>query len=134
MMDSISARVLLAEDNKANQRVSKAMLEKIGAEVDIAEDGQQVLTLLAEKPYDLILMDCQMPVMDGFEATAAIRQLSDTPYHAIPIIALTADVQQDTREKCEKVGMNDFLSKPFTFDKLIATISRQLQAPRPAAD
>lgn len=134
MMDAINARVLLAEDNKANQRVSKAMLEKIGADVDIAEDGQQVLTLLAENTYDLILMDCQMPVMDGFEATVVIRQMTDSTFHAIPIIALTADVQQDTREKCEKVGMNDFLSKPFTFNKLIATISRQLQAPSPAAD
>ena len=125
-MDAINARVLLAEDNKANQRVSKVMLEKIGVEVDLAEDGQQVLSRLAQKSYDLILMDCQMPVMDGFEATAAIRQMTDTPYHAIPIVALTADVQQDTREKCETVGMNDFLSKPFSFDSLIDVLLKNL--------
>ena len=126
MISQINARILLAEDNKANQRVSAVMLQKVGVEVDIAEDGLQVLSLVTQKDYDLILMDCQMPNMDGLEATAELRQMQDGKYKNLPIIALTADVQQDTREKCEEVGMNDFLSKPFTFDKLIKVLQKRL--------
>lgn len=127
MEKKLHCRILLGEDNKANQRVSKAMLEALGAEVEIAEDGLEVLAMLKEKNFDLILMDCQMPNMDGMEATTNIRQQVDSAYHAIPIIALTADVQQDTRDECIRVGMNDFLSKPFTFDKLLSVMESNLR-------
>jgi len=108
-------KVLLAEDNLVNQEVAKAMLAKLGLDTVIAHDGKQALDLIQNNQYDLILMDCQMPNMDGFEATKHIRQQFGTTH---TIIALTANATEDDRKRCLDGGMNDFLSKPYSIDQL----------------
>ena len=122
-MTDTPVTILLAEDNKANQFISKAMLETLGARVLIAENGLEVLDLLEAQLVDLILMDCQMPKMDGLEATRRIRALDDPSRSTLPIVALTADAQRQTRDECKAIGMNDFLTKPFTFDDLKRVIA-----------
>ena len=106
-------RVLLAEDNEINQEVALAMLESVGCEVTIVDDGELALQALKNKHFDLVLMDCQMPKMDGLEATRRVRK-QQAEYAHIPIIALTADIQKGIREQCRVAGMNDYLSKPFS--------------------
>ncbi len=124
-----NGRVLLAEDNLVNQEVAIGMLTILGYEVDLAETGLQAVEALTNKTYDLVLMDCHMPVMDGFKASAAIRHLERTQgRRPIPIIALTADVQKGIQEQCQSVGMNDYLSKPFNQIGLRDTLSKWLQA------
>ncbi|MBY0483610.1 response regulator [Nitrosomonas sp.] len=108
-------KVLLAEDNPVNQEVAKAMLAKLGLDTVVAHDGKQALDLIQNNQYDLVLMDCQMPNMDGFEATARIRQQFGATH---TIIALTANATEDDRKRCIEGGMNDFLSKPYTIDQL----------------
>ena len=112
---SFHGKVLLAEDNPVNQEVAKAMLAKLGLDTIVAHDGKQALDLIQNNQYDLILMDCQMPNMDGFEATARIRQQFGATH---TIIALTANATEDDRKRCIEGGMNDFLSKPYTIDQL----------------
>lgn len=107
--------ILLVEDNKVNQLVVSKMLAKLGASVAIANHGEEALELLKEQRYDLILMDCQMPIMDGFETTDAIRKLS---IKQMPIIALTAISTERCERKCYTVGMDDFLTKPVNYDDL----------------
>ncbi|AEJ02928.1 multi-sensor hybrid histidine kinase [Nitrosomonas sp. Is79A3] len=115
LTQSFHGKVLLAEDNPVNQEVAKAMLAKLGLDTVIAHDGQQALYLIQNNQYDLILMDCQMPNMDGFEATAHIRQQFGNSH---TIIALTANATEDDRKRCLDGGMNDFLSKPYSIDQL----------------
>ncbi|MDH3444644.1 MAG: response regulator, partial [Deltaproteobacteria bacterium] len=126
------ARILLAEDNPVNQEVAVSMLEEMGCSLEVAADGREVLDRLSQKTYDLILMDCQMPELDGFEATRLIRQreqlerpLGDgggkTLTH-VPIIALTANALQGDREACLAAGMDDFLSKPFSLQQMENTL------------
>ncbi|MCB1801725.1 MAG: EAL domain-containing protein [Gammaproteobacteria bacterium] len=108
------ARVLLAEDNYVNQEVALGMLELLGCQVDIAEDGQQAIDAYRDKPYDLVLMDCHMPTVDGFEAAAAIRDIENQKgAPRTPIIALTADIQKGVQAQCAQAGMDGYLSKPF---------------------
>jgi two-component system sensor histidine kinase/response regulator len=124
----LSGRVLLVEDNPVNQEVALRMLEMLGCDAEVAEDGLQALTAVSSKAFDLVLMDCQMPEMDGFQATTAIRQheqRSKGDPH-IPIIALTANAMEGDRERCLAVGMDDFLSKPFTKDQLQALLKQWL--------
>ncbi len=116
----MSASVLLVEDNKINQTVARKLLEKQGCKVTIANDGVEALNTLQVGHFDLILMDCQMPIMDGFEATRKIRQSGND----IPIIALTANAQNSDRDACLEAGMNDFLSKPFDPRSLYELIKR----------
>jgi PAS domain S-box-containing protein len=106
-------RVLLAEDVPANRKVAGSMLRKLGLEVDIAENGRQAVMLWKTGDYDLILMDCRMPEMDGFEATRIIRQQEQQGPH-IPIIALTANAMSRERQQCMEAGMNDVVVKPFS--------------------
>ncbi len=111
--------VLLVEDNLVNQEVALAMLQKIGADVKLAANGQIALNLLEENNFDMVLMDCQMPVMDGFEATVQIRQREKTlGLVKIPIVALTANAIIGDREVCLAKGMDDYLGKPFSFEQL----------------
>ncbi|MDE2388780.1 MAG: response regulator, partial [Betaproteobacteria bacterium] len=119
LTSSITGRILVAEDNPVNQEVAKAMLSKLGMEATIAADGKRAVELVYNTPFDIILMDCQMPVMDGFEATSKIRE----QFGDIPIIALTANATEDDRTRCLNAGMNDFLSKPYSIDQLQQKIS-----------
>ena len=116
-------RILLAEDNVVNQKVALRILEGLGFRADVVANGMEALSALASIPYDLVLMDVQMPEMDGFEATCLIRDpKSDVRNHDIPIIAMTAHAMKGDREKCLEVGMNDYISKPVTpaaLDKIL---------------
>ena len=118
-------RLLLVEDNPVNQEVAISMLEQLGHMVTVANNGKEAVLAVNSDRYDLILMDCFMPVMDGFEASREIRK-SGNGNNDIPIIALTADVQKGTQELCKNAGMNDYLSKPVSIRKLQSTITKWL--------
>lgn len=104
-------RVLLAEDNHINQMVAINFLESFGCTIDLAENGQQAVDLFSRNPYDIIFMDCSMPVMDGYESTRTIRSMESENQH-IPIIALTAHAMEGDRDACLKAGMDDYIAKP----------------------
>ena len=118
-------RVLLVEDNPVNREVATGLLALLGYHVDSAEDGQQAIEVSAADAYDVILMDCQMPVMDGFTATATIRERErQTQAVRIPIIALTANAMEGDRDRCLAAGMDDYLSKPFSQQSLSEILAR----------
>lgn len=116
-------RALLVEDNAVNQKVAGTMLRKLGCEVDSAGNGQDALQCIQKKTYDIVFMDCQMPVMDGFEATRRIRRMAGR-YCRIPIIALTAHAMKEDRRKCLADGMSDYLSKPVSQVELADIITK----------
>jgi len=115
--------VLLADDNEVNRMVAGETLKRLGCEVAMAEDGRQALELMQQRAFSIVLMDCQMPVMDGYESTKKIRQLSGAACH-VPVIALTAHAMTGDRDKCLAAGMNDYLAKPFTLDTLQEKLER----------
>jgi CheY-like chemotaxis protein len=116
-------RVLVAEDNEINRRVLAGMLRRIGCEVAFAVDGREAVQMATQREFDLVLMDCQMPELDGYEASQAIRARGGR-LRSLPILALTANVLPSDREACLNAGMNDFLSKPIKLDVLRAAIQR----------
>ncbi|MGH8611572.1 MAG: response regulator, partial [Gammaproteobacteria bacterium] len=127
---TLKGRVLVAEDNPVNQQLAQLMLEAVGVSVDLAENGRAAvlavsLAMERGQPYDLVLMDCQMPEMDGFEATAALRAKEIT-LPRVPIIALTANALEGDRERCLAAGMDDYIAKPFTQKEIAASLSRWL--------
>jgi len=124
------ARALLVEDNELNQEVAQALLASLGLEVHIAHDGAQALGLVQQHDYDVVLMDVQMPVMDGLSATRAIRRLPGQA--GLPILAMTANAMAGDREHCLEAGMNDHVAKPFELDDLVAKLLRWTRA-RPVA-
>ena len=121
--------LLLAEDNKVNQMVATTMLKKLGYQVDVVNNGREALDALKEKPYDLIFMDCQMPVLDGYAATREIRALpSEHLTNSTPVIALTAHAMLNNDQKCFDAGMNDFLSKPVRIKEMKDVLGKWLPA------
>ncbi|MEK6631962.1 MAG: response regulator, partial [Nitrospirota bacterium] len=140
-------RVLVAEDNPINQKVAAKMLGKLGCRVDVVANGREAVEAVAQLPYDVVFMDCQMPEMDGFDATREIRRLeaidkgqevpeSDTSGRSaratrrIPIVAMTANAMAGDRERCLTAGMDDFVSKPVQSQMLQAVLQRWLGVPR----
>ncbi len=119
-----SLRILVAEDNTVNQRLALRMLEKAGHRVDLASNGQEAVDAVDRLAYDLVLMDCLMPEMDGFVATRTIRAAEVGTDRHVPIVALTANAMQGDREKCFEAGMDDYLAKPFTKQAVTAALER----------
>jgi len=119
------AKILLVEDNEINQQVAQKILQQMGAQMAIASNGLQALEMLEEADYDLVLMDVQMPVMDGYEATKRIR--SNTRWSELPVIAMTAHAMNEDRVKSLEVGMNDQINKPVNPNELFATIAKYLR-------
>jgi two-component system, sensor histidine kinase and response regulator len=129
-------KILLAEDNLVNQKVATRFLEKRGHTVFVADTGKKALEAWREQSFDLILMDVQMPEMDGLEATAMIREqelvrkLEYSTEKHLPIIAMTAHAMVGDRDRCIAAGMNDYVSKPINADDLFAAIDRVMGAPQ----
>ena len=127
-------RILLAEDNVVNQKVASRVLEKEGFVVDVAEDGRQAVDAWRRGTYDLILMDCQMPQLDGYEATREIRREERETGAAspIPIIALTAHAMKGAADDCRRAGMDDYLTKPLDREQLKRCLKQHLTRPLPS--
>jgi two-component system sensor histidine kinase EvgS len=121
----VQTRVLLVEDNIINQRVAAALIGKTGLQLDIAGDGAEAIKALQDKRYNIVLMDVQMPIMDGLLATKKIREFPEMKH--LPIIAMTANAMKGDREKCIEAGMNDYLSKPIKMEFLIAILEKWLK-------
>ena len=120
-------RILVAEDNATNQIVALKMLEKLGYRADAVADGVEAIAALESIPYDLVMMDCQMPQMDGYEATNSIRSGSSKVLnHKVPVVAMTANAMKGDREKCLEAGMDDYLSKPIEPAAMAAVLERWL--------
>ncbi|WP_414515593.1 GAF domain-containing protein [Synechococcus sp. W60.3] len=128
-----SLRILLAEDNPVNQKVALRQLQSLGYMADVVANGQEVLDLLQRVQYDLILMDCQMPVMDGYEATRRLRQQERGSGHRTVVIAITANAMQEDRERCLQAGMDDYLSKPVLKEDLERVLNHWSQRIAPSA-
>jgi CheY-like chemotaxis protein len=116
--------VLVVEDHVTNQIVAVKLLEQQGCRVDVASNGREAVEATSHISYDCIFMDCQMPEMDGFAATAAIRQREAATGQQVPIIAMTANAIQGDRERCLEAGMTDYVSKPFTPQQLAGMLQK----------
>lgn len=127
------SRVLLAEDNAVNQTLARRLLEKRGYIVSVACDGREALAALDNEHFDVVLMDVQMPEMDGFEATAAIRDRERSTGRHTPIIAMTAHALKGDEERCLAAGMDAYISKPIRSHELFATIEKMIDETGPSA-
>lgn len=129
------ALVLVVEDNPVNQRISVLMLQRLGFAVDLATNGEEGVSMWKQRDYDAIIMDCQMPIMDGYSATARIREREraegQSRERRMPIIALTAHALPRDRQKCLDSGMDDYLTKPVAARDLGAMLERWIQRPHP---
>ena len=122
--NSKAMKVLIVEDNPVNQLVTKKLLERIGYSTKIATNGQEAIKFIKEESFNIILMDCDMPVMDGFSATRYIREWEQkSAYDKTPIIALTAHVLDSEKQQCFDVGMDDYITKPILADDLYQVVS-----------
>ena len=119
------ARILVAEDNAVNQQIARAILEKAGFTVSIASDGAEVLDAIKTAEYDLVIMDVQMPHLDGYHATRQIRNLG-TAVRGIPILAMTANAMIGDRERCLECGMDDYVSKPVHAAEILSKVGALL--------
>ncbi len=122
---ALDTRVLVVEDNRVNQKVATALLAKLGIRADVASNGREAVQMVRDLPYDLIFMDCQMPEMNGYETTAAIRQMEGS-IRQIPIVALTADAVNGSQERCLQAGMNGFVAKPIRVEDLLSALKTWL--------
>ncbi len=120
---ALAARILLVEDNPVNQEVASGMIRELGCDVDVADNGLEAVRRIQSESYDLVFMDCQMPEMDGFEATRRIRTLHEAGRH-LPIVAMTAHAMQSDRQKCLDAGMDDYLSKPVKLGALRTMVAK----------
>jgi signal transduction histidine kinase/HPt (histidine-containing phosphotransfer) domain-containing protein/ActR/RegA family two-component response regulator len=127
--EECKARILLVDDNPVNQEVARIVLQNAGLMVDLADNGAEAVERVQETRYRAVLMDIQMPVMDGYQATAAIRALPDRSIAAVPIMAMTAHAYDDDRDRCIRAGMNDYISKPFNAADLIRKLAALLDLP-----
>jgi CheY-like chemotaxis protein len=125
---ALAGRVLVVDDNPVNALVATAMLKRVGLDVEVAEDGLAALARMRSGGIDLVLMDCQLPLMDGWEATRRWRR-SESRGQRLPIVALTANAVLGDRERCLAAGMDDYLSKPVDLEALIAVVTRLLARP-----
>jgi CheY-like chemotaxis protein len=135
MAQRLPLRILLAEDNVINQQVALSFLKRLGYRADVAENGLEVLSALRRQPYDVVLMDVQMPEMDGLEATSLLRQMSPSELAAGAqprIIAMTAAALREDRDACLEAGMDDYLSKPIEVQELVATLAKCRSVSRPS--
>ncbi|HET7612231.1 MAG TPA: ATP-binding protein [Rhodanobacteraceae bacterium] len=124
----LAGKVLLVEDHPVNQKVARKLLERLGLTVDVADNGELALDRLREQPYAMVLMDCQMPVLDGYSATRRLREIeAEQGKTRTPVIAMTAHAMSGDRERCLQAGMDDYLSKPLDRQLLEQTLSRWLQ-------
>jgi CheY-like chemotaxis protein len=128
--DQTSLRLLLAEDNVVNQKLTMELLRRLGHEVTLVSNGAEAVSAVRDHSFDCILMDVQMPVMDGFEATAAIRASQSLSGRQVPIVALTAHAMMGDEEKCRHAGMDDYLSKPINPAMLKAKLDKWACASR----
>jgi CheY-like chemotaxis protein len=122
-------RVLVVEDNVVNQKVARRMLESLGLRIDVAANGREAVEMSAQAPYAMILMDCQMPEMDGYDATREIRRRTGGGGRPA-VIAMTADAMAGSRERCLEAGMDDYITKPVRMDELCAALGRWLPRER----
>jgi CheY-like chemotaxis protein/nitrogen-specific signal transduction histidine kinase len=123
-METEGSRVLVVEDNDVNQEVAATILRKLGCVVEVAGNGKQAVKMAEITPYDLIFMDCQMPGMDGFEATAEIRRYEEASGRHAKIVAMTAHTTEDDRDRCLTSGMDDYIGKPATYEDFQAVLQR----------
>ena len=123
----MGARVLITDDNVVNQKIAAKMLEKLGCRVDIAANGQEAINAVVNRSYDVLLMDCEMPEMDGFTATRQIRARETDSGHRLPIVAMTANTSVEDRERCLDAGMDDHICKPVQFDELLTAMLKWTQ-------